>query len=120
MPLTMGGSRPSGQSRSSRGRRGERSSFMPDEFENDPGELAEQIREHQRLTGTEPVDEGSNGMTRRDLLVKGGVAAAAVAGAGALAGGAAARPSSASKSGKFTGTLNVITLGVEWPTPEVA
>ncbi len=92
---------------------------MPDEFEIDPGELAEEIREHQRLTGTEPVDEGSNGMTRRDLLVKGGVAAAAVAGAGALAGGAAARPSSASKSGKFTGTLNVITLGVEWPTPEV-
>jgi putative spermidine/putrescine transport system substrate-binding protein len=92
---------------------------MPEEFEHDPVELAAEIREHQRLTGTEPQDEESNGMTRRDLLVKGGVAAAAVAGAGALAGSAAARPSHVSRSGKFTGTLNVITLGVEWPTPEV-
>ena len=55
-------------------------------------------------------------MTRRDLLMRGGVAAAAVSGAGALAGAAAAAPA---KSGAFTGTLRVITLGVEWPTPEV-
>ena len=89
---------------------------MPEEFEVDPGELVEQIREHQRLTGTEPKDE-SGGMTRRDLLVKrGGAAAAAVSGAGALAGAAPAAPA---KSGAFTGTLRVITLGVEWPTPEV-
>ena len=26
---------------------------MPEEFEVDPGELAAEIREHQRLTGTE-------------------------------------------------------------------
>jgi putative spermidine/putrescine transport system substrate-binding protein len=89
---------------------------MPEEFEVDRDELAKQIGEHQRLTGTEPKDEESNGMTRRDLLVKGGAAAAAVSGVGALAGAAAAAPA---KSGKFTGTLRVITLGVEWPTPEV-
>src|SRR5204862_3241071 len=35
---------------------------------------------------------------------------------GALAGTAAA---ATAKSGKYTGTLRVITLGVEWPTPEV-
>ena len=52
---------------------------MPEEFEVDTGELADQIREHQRLTGTE--SDETDGMTRRDLLVKGGVAAAAVTGA---------------------------------------
>ena len=55
---------------------------MPEEFEVDPGELAAEIREHQRLTGTEPKEE-SGGMTRRDLIKRGGVAAAAVSGAGA-------------------------------------
>jgi putative spermidine/putrescine transport system substrate-binding protein len=89
---------------------------MPEEYE-DTGELLEQIREHQRLTGTEPEEEGSNGMTRRDLLVKGGVAAAGLSTVGALAGRAAAAPA---KTDKFTGKLRVITLGVEWPTPEVA
>ena len=54
---------------------------MPEEFEVDPGELAAEIREHQRLTGTEPKEE-SGGMTRRDLIKRGGVAAAAVSGAG--------------------------------------
>src|SRR5438552_10268864 len=93
---------------------------MPDECDAESRQLAGQIREHQRLTGTEPRDEESNGMTRRDLLVKGGVAAAAVGGLGALAGPAAARSSQVDKNGKFTGKLNVITLGVEWPTPEVA
>src|SRR5262245_38497198 len=109
MPLRTVSTRLRRQSKSSRRQRGERSSFMPEEFEVDTGELAEQLREHQRLTGTEPEDE-AGGMTRRDLLVKGGVAAAAVTGAGALAGTAAAR---AGKSGKFSGTLRVITLGVE-------
>jgi len=93
---------------------------MPEEYEADTGELLAEMREHQRLTGTEPVDEASRGMTRRDLLVKGGVAAAAVGGLGALAGPAAARTAQVDKAGKFTGTLNVITLGVEFPTPEVA
>jgi hypothetical protein len=88
---------------------------MPEEFEVDPGELAAEIREHQRLTGTEPKEE-SGGLTRRELLKRGGVAAAAASSVGALAGTAAA---ATSKSGKYTGTLRVITLGVEWPTPEV-
>ena len=88
---------------------------MSDQFEVDTDELVEQLGEHQRLTGTEPKDE-SSGMNRRDLLLRGGAAAAAVSGVGALAGAAAAAPA---KKGAFTGTLNVITLGVEWPTPEV-
>jgi putative spermidine/putrescine transport system substrate-binding protein len=85
---------------------------MPEEFE-DTGELLHEIGEHQRLTGTEP-EEGPNGMTRRDLLVKGGVAAAGLSTVGALAGRAAAAPAK-----KEAVTLRVITLGVEWPTPEV-
>jgi putative spermidine/putrescine transport system substrate-binding protein len=88
---------------------------MPEEFE-DTGELLYQMREHQRLTGTEPKDEESNGLTRRDLLVRGGAAAVAASSVGALAGRAAA---ATSRTGKFTGTLNVITLGVEFPTAEV-
>src|ERR1044071_3789890 len=88
---------------------------MSEEFDRD--ELVSQLSEHQRLTGTEPNDEGRSGMTRRDLLLKGGVGAAAVTGLGSLAGTAAAKPA---KSGAFTGTLRVITLGVEFPTPEVA
>src|SRR5580765_2932853 len=115
MRLSTASVRLRGHSKSSRGRRGERSSFMPEEFEVDPGELAAEIREHQRLTGTEPKAE-PRGMTRRDLLKRRGVAAAAVSGAAALAGAALAAPK---KSGAFSGTLRVITLGVEWPTPEV-
>jgi putative spermidine/putrescine transport system substrate-binding protein len=88
---------------------------MSDHFEVDTDELVEQLGEHQRLTGTEPKDE-SSGMSRRDLLLRGGAAAAAVSGVGALAGTATAAPA---KTGKYTGTLRVITLGVEWPTPEV-
>src|SRR5207253_4496792 len=55
-------------------------------------------------------------LTRRDLLVKGGLGVAAISGAGGLAGSAAARLGAADASGKFTGTLNMISLGVEWPT----
>jgi len=88
---------------------------MSDHFEVDTDELVEQLGEHQRLTGTEPREE-SGGMSRRDLLLKGGAAAAAVSGVGALAGAASAAPAT---KGKYTGTLRVITLGVEWPTPEV-
>jgi putative spermidine/putrescine transport system substrate-binding protein len=89
---------------------------MPEEFE-DTGEILHQLREHQRLTGTEPKDEESNGMTRRDLLVRGGAAAVAASSVGALAGTAAA---ATKKTGAFTGTLNVISLTVEFPTAEVA
>ncbi len=51
-------------------------------------------------------------LSRRDMLVKGGVGAAALTGLGAMAGRASAAPGAA---GKYTGTLNVITLTVEWP-----
>src|SRR3954464_8495691 len=113
MLLTAHGMRSSGQSKSSDAGEEKGVRFMPEEFEVDTGELADEIREHQRLTGTEPEDE-RRGMTRRDVLVKGGVAAAAMTGAGALVGPAAARRSDVDKSGKYTGTLRVITLGVEW------
>lgn len=83
-------------------------------LEFDPYEYAEHLRETQALTRgdhSDPAPEQS-GLTRRSLLARGGVGVAALGGIGALAGRAAAAPA---KSGKFTGTLRVITLGVEWP-----
>src|SRR5262245_18384873 len=102
--LTTRGVRPSGQTQSSSGGRGERSAFMSDQFEVDTDELVEQIGEHQRLTGTEPKEDSSD-LSRLAVLLRGGAAAAAVSGVGALAGTAAAAPA---KMGAFTGTLNVI------------
>jgi putative spermidine/putrescine transport system substrate-binding protein len=74
-----------------------------EQIEFDPDELAREL---------EVTEEYSRGLSRRDLLVRGGVGAAAVAGLGAVAGRASARPAA---SGKYTGTLRVNTLGVEWP-----
>ncbi len=92
--------------------------------EYDPLEVAKDLQANSdlgRSDFSEPrADEPSGGMSRRDLLVRGGVGAAAVAGAGMLGGAAAAATDRPAKKGAFTGTLNVITLGVEWPTPEVA
>jgi putative spermidine/putrescine transport system substrate-binding protein len=82
---------------------------------DDPYEYAEQLAYTEELTRgdwSEPRQTEQNGLTRRDLLVRGGVGAAALAGAGALAGRAEAAPK---KTGKFTGTLRIISLGVEWP-----
>src|SRR5207302_6414076 len=97
---------------------------MNGENEFDPVEYAKELAASQdlgRSDFSEPrTREESGGMTRRDLLVKGGVGAAAIGGLGALAGPAVSAPAKVSKSGKFTGALNVITLGVEVPTPEVA
>ena len=59
-------------------------------------------------------------MSRRELLKRGGVGAAAVAGMGGLGGLVGSAAAATSKSSKFTGTLRVISLGVEFPTPEVA
>jgi putative spermidine/putrescine transport system substrate-binding protein len=87
---------------------------MSDEHD-DPFEYANALEESRDL-GRSDFSE-PRGITRRELLKRGAVGAAAVSGAGALAGTAAA---ATSKSGKFTGTLRVITLGVEFPTPEVA
>jgi putative spermidine/putrescine transport system substrate-binding protein len=98
------------------GPRARRRLLLGEHSEVDLEEYGRQVDEHRRLSGREapPGDDGggARGLTRRDLLVKGGVGAAAVAGLGAMAGTAAARTSS---SGKFTGTLRVLTLGVEWP-----
>src|SRR5215471_16930174 len=98
----------------SSGRRGERGwQHMSDDYELDTNELAKQLS--YSVDDTAPAD--TSGMSRRELLKRGGVGAAAVAGLGGLAGSAAAAPA---KTGAFTGTLRVITLGVEFPTPEVA
>src|SRR5439155_16622004 len=88
--------------------------FMGEDNELDVDELARQLS--YSASETTPAED-SNGMSRRELLKRGGVGAVAVAGLGGLAGPAAA---ATSKAGKFTGTLRVITLGVEFPTPEVA
>src|SRR3990167_9287002 len=63
-------------------------------------------------TRAETKEERIRGLTRRDILVKGGVGAAALSGVGALAGRASAKPAG---SEQFTGTFRVISLGVEWP-----
>ena len=93
---------------------------MSEDHEFDPQEYAEQlgyVDEQTKNDFTEPGAErakspGELRVSRRDLLVKGGVGAAAVAGLGALAGPAAGGTSSAEQ---YTGTLNMISLGVEWP-----
>src|SRR3990170_7413811 len=63
-------------------------------------------------TRAETKEERIRGLTRRDILVKGGVGGAALSGVGALAGRASAKPAG---SEKFTGTFRVISLGVDWP-----
>jgi putative spermidine/putrescine transport system substrate-binding protein len=91
--------------------------FDPQEFADQLGytdELGKGDHSDPALVRAE-TPEGRRGMTRRELLVKGGLGAAALTGAGALAGSAAAKTGRAAAGGKYTGTLNVITLGVEWP-----
>jgi putative spermidine/putrescine transport system substrate-binding protein len=83
----------------------------------DPREYAEQLGYVDELTRSDFTDPSAArattpGMSRRELLKRGGVGAAAVAGLGAMAGPAAAAPAASSQ---FTGTLRVISLGVEWP-----
>src|SRR5713226_7142808 len=87
---------------------------MGEDYELEVDGLARQLS--YSASETAPAED-SNGMSRRELLKRGGVGAVAVAGLGGLAGPAAA---ATSKDGTFTGTLRVITLGVEFPTPEVA
>jgi len=91
---------------------------MSDYSEHDPYEFAREIEAGRDLGRDDLSGPGDGrGMTRRDLLVKAGVGAAAVGGLGALAGSAAAETS---RAGKFTGTLRVLTLGVEFPIPDIA
>ncbi len=93
---------------------------------NDPYEYADQLGytdelgrgdySDETVVRAETPEERRRGMTRRELLVKGGIGAVGLSGAGALAGSAAAKLGAAEKAGAYTGTLNVISLGVEWPT----
>ena len=97
---------------------------MSGEWEYDPYEYAEELAAGQDLGGSDLADsqrtEDRHGMTRRELLARGGAGAAAVGGLGALAGPAAAATSEVDASGKFTGTLRVLSLGVEFPVPDIA
>jgi putative spermidine/putrescine transport system substrate-binding protein len=99
---------------------------MSGEYEYDPFEYAKELEAGEDL-GRSDLDEprrgdDQGGVNRRDLLVRAGVGAAAVGGLGALAGPAAAgteRSSEVDANGKFTGTLRVLTLGVEFPIPAI-
>lgn len=93
--------------------------FDPQEYADQLGytdELGRGDHSDPTLVRAVTPEDRRRGMTRRELLVRGGMGAAAIAGAGTLSGTAAARPTRSSASGKYTGTLNVISLGVEWPT----
>jgi putative spermidine/putrescine transport system substrate-binding protein len=90
-----------------------------DDLEFDPHELAEELGYTDELgmhdmsdTTIERATTKSQRMSRRDLMVKGGIGAAALTGLGSVAGRASA---ATERADAFTGTLRVITLGVEWP-----
>ena len=91
-----------------------------DDAEYDVHEFAEQLGYTDELGRHDMSDpnlerattKSSRGLSRRDLVVKGGLGAAALTGLGGVAGRASAAPGAKSQ---YTGTLRVITLGVEWP-----
>jgi putative spermidine/putrescine transport system substrate-binding protein len=90
-----------------------------DDLEFDPHELAEELGYTDELgmhdmsdMTIERATTKSQRMSRRDLMVKGGIGAAALTGLGSVAGRASA---ATERADAFTGTLRVITLGVEWP-----
>jgi putative spermidine/putrescine transport system substrate-binding protein len=92
--------------------------FDPSEYADQLGytdELGRGDYSDPTLVRAETPEERRRGMTRRELLVKGGLGAAALTTAGSFAGSAAARLARPERSGAYTGTLNVISLGVEWP-----
>jgi putative spermidine/putrescine transport system substrate-binding protein len=86
----------------------------------DPQEYADQLGYADELGKSDFSDrsvvraETRGGLTRREALVRGAVGAAALSGVGALA-ATGGRTSAAAAAGSYTGTLNVISLGVEWP-----
>ena len=91
---------------------------MSNEVEYDPFEYAKELAAGEDLgRGDFEERREPSGLTRGELLKRGAVGVAAVSGAGALAGTAAAETSA---SGKFTGTLRVLSLGVEFPIPDIA
>jgi putative spermidine/putrescine transport system substrate-binding protein len=92
--------------------------FDPYEYADQLGytdELGRGDHSDPTLTRAETPEVRRRGLTRRELLVKGGLGAAALTTAGGLAGSAAARTARPDNAGAYTGTLNVISLGVEWP-----
>ena len=101
---------------------------MSGEWEYDPYEYAEELAAGEDLgrsdlSRPERAEGERGGMTRRELLARGGAGAAAVGGLGAFAGPAAAASGGSSEvdaNGKFTGTLRVLSLGVEFPIPDIA
>ena len=91
---------------------------MSNEVEYDPFEYAKELEAGADLgRGDFSERREPTGLTRGELLKRGAVGAAAVSAAGAMAGTAAAQTSA---SGKFTGTLRVLSLGVEFPIPDIA
>ena len=90
---------------------------MSEDFEYDPYEYARELAAGEELGRSDlsepsPAHDETRGLSRRELLKRGAVGAAAVSGVGALAGPAIAKTAS---SGKFTGTLRINSLGVEFP-----
>src|SRR5829696_2611716 len=91
-----------------------------DDHEFDVHELAEQLGYTDELGKHDMSDPNieraetkeSRRLSRRELVKRGGVGAAALTGLGSVAGRAAA---AVDATEQFNGTLRVITLGVEWP-----
>src|SRR6516165_984064 len=87
----------------------------------DPQEYAEQLGYSDELGVSDFTDRSvtraESGLTRRQVLARGAAGAAALSSVGALAacGKSASSSSAGAAAAKFTGTLNVISLGVEWP-----
>src|SRR5439155_6101053 len=89
--------------------------YDPQEYADKLGytdELGRGDHSDPNLVRAETPEERRRGLPRRELLVKGGLGAAALSTAGSFAGPAAAK---LGRKEAFTGTLNVISLGVEWP-----
>ena len=96
---------------------------MSEEYEYDPFEYAQALAEGEDLGKSNlhearrsADDEDRRGLTRRDLLVKGGLGAAA----SAVSPRSPAGGCQVAASRKFTGTLRVLSLGVEFPIPDIA
>jgi putative spermidine/putrescine transport system substrate-binding protein len=92
--------------------------FDPQEYADQLGysdELGRGDYSDPNVVRAESPETRRRGVTRRDLLVKGGLGAAALSASGAFAGSAAAKAGRGEASGKYSGTLNMISLGVEWP-----
>ncbi len=92
--------------------------FDPQEYADQLGysdELGRGDYSDPNVVRAETPETRRRGVTRRELLVKGGLGAAALSASGAFAGSAAAKAGRGEASDAYTGTLRMISLGVEWP-----